>query len=69
MMSDNKITLNYHTTVLVAIWVGILGVDRFMMRHNGFAIFKLLTAGGFGIFWILDMIRIARKSDFKGTVE
>jgi len=43
------------TTILA--WVlGGLGVDRFYTGHIVLGIVKLLTGGGFGIWWIIDFI-------------
>lgn len=53
--------LNWTTTLIVSIFVGWLGVDRFMMGQTGLGILKLLTAGGFGLWWLVDIILIATK--------
>src|SRR5512136_2044012 len=43
------------TTILA--WVlGGLGVDRFYTGHIVLGIVKLLTGGGFGIWWLIDFI-------------
>jgi TM2 domain-containing membrane protein YozV len=46
---------------------GSLGVDRFIMRKVGTGILKLITFGGFGIWWLIDVILIATKYDFEGV--
>ena len=36
--------------------VGILGVDRFCLGWTGIGVGKMLTIGGLGIWWIIDII-------------
>lgn len=45
--------------LILSIVVGGLGVDRFYLGYVGLGIVKLLTAGGCGIWWIVDIILIA----------
>jgi len=60
-----KRKVNWTLTLIMSIIFGQLGVDRFIMGHIGLGILKLLTAGGCGIWWLVDVILIATKSDFK----
>lgn len=48
--------------LLLSIFVGGLGVDRFYLGHIGLGILKLLTGGGFGVWWLIDLILIATKN-------
>ena len=50
--------------LLLSILFGSLGVDRFYMGYIGTGILKLITMGGFGIWWLIDLILIATKHDF-----
>ena len=47
------------TTLLLCIFVGFLGVHRFYTGHIGIGVVQLLTFGGCGIWWIVDLIMIA----------
>ncbi len=49
-------------TLLLSIFLGTLGVDRFYTGHIGLGLLKLITAGGCGIWWIVDVIMIANGS-------
>ena len=57
--------VNWVLTLIMSILFGSLGVDRFIMGHIGLGILKLLTAGGCGIWWLIDVILIATKHPFK----
>lgn len=61
--------LNWTLTLILSILVGHLGVDRFMMGQIGLGILKLITGGGFLIWWLIDWIMIATKNDFGGKIE
>ena len=43
--------------ILSAFW-GALGIDRFYLGRTGTAILKLITFGGFAIWWLIDFILI-----------
>ncbi len=58
--------VNWILTLLMSIFFGSLGVDRFIMGHMGLGILKLLTFGGCGIWAVIDIILIATKYPFEG---
>lgn len=47
------------TALILSILVGGLGIDRFYLGYTGMGILKLLTAGCFGILYIIDIVNIA----------
>ena len=61
-------TKDWLTALLLSIFLGQLGVDRFYMGYIGLGVLKLLTGGGCGIWWLVDVIMIATDSlkDAKG---
>lgn len=50
------------TILLVSIFLGGLGVDRFMLGDIGMGILKLLTCGVCGILTIIDWFTISKKT-------
>lgn len=65
---ENKIIkVNWLLTLLMSIFLGWIGVDRFIMGKVGTGILKLLTFGGLGIWWVIDLILIATKYPFKNV--
>lgn len=44
------------TTLIYSVLLGFLGMDRFCLGHTGTAVGKLLTLGGVGIWWIVDIV-------------
>ena len=48
-------------------FLGYLGIDRFYMGQVGIGIGKLLTLGGCGIWYLIDIILIATRSSNDST--
>lgn len=55
-------TKSKQTALLFSIFTGVLGVDRFYLGYTVSVIIKLLTVGGFGIWALIDFIRIGVDS-------
>ena len=49
------------TYLLISIFLGHLGIDRFMLGDTGMGVLKLLTLGCCGILAIIDMFTISNK--------
>ena len=65
-------TKSKQTALFFSIFTGVLGVDRFYLGYTALGIFKLLTAGGLGIWALIDFIRIVdslRPADGSPWVE
>ena len=55
---------NWLVALILSIFLGIIGVDRFYMGHIGMGLLKLFTCGLWGILWIVDIILIATKQNY-----
>lgn len=53
---------NHLVALLLSIFTGALGIDRFYLGYIGTGILKLLTLGGLGVWTIIDWILIATKN-------
>jgi len=52
------VSAKWITLLLLSIFLGSLGVDRFYVGKIGTGILKILTAGGCGIWYLIDIILI-----------
>lgn len=53
------------TLLLISIFFGELGIDRFMLGDIGMGVLKLLTGGICGILWLIDVCTIQKKTKEK----
>ena len=59
----NTIDFKDSTTVLLlSIFLGMWGVDRFMLGEAGLGILKILTCGGCYIWWLIDIINAKKMT-------
>lgn len=59
------------TFLLISVFLGSLGIDRFMLGDTGMGILKLLTGGLCGILWLIDVVTIqdkAKEKNFQGIM-
>ena len=50
------------TMLLISLFVGTLGIDRFMLKETGMGVLKLLTGGCCGILALVDLFTIMNKT-------
>ena len=62
MMLQQMKWKNPMAVLLVGLFLGGLGIDRFMMGSIGLGIVKLLTYGLFGILWLIDLFILPGKA-------
>ena len=53
------------TMLLMSLFLGSLGVDRFMLGDTGMGVLKLLTGGLCGILTIIDWFSVSKKAKEK----
>ena len=64
-MQNEKRLVKWKFTLIISILFGWLGVDRFYMGEPILGILKLVTVGFGGIWWLIDILLIAGKYQFK----
>ena len=54
---------------LVSVFIGTLGIDRFLLGDIGLGVLKLLTAGVCGIMWFIDIFLVGKRAREKNFAE
>ena len=72
-VEQNAATTSKHgfwKVYLCSVFLGVLGIDRFVVGKTKTGIIKLLTFGGVGIWWLIDCIQILRSkfTDAAGNI-
>lgn len=49
------------TAIVLAFFGGVLGMDRFYLGKIGTGLAKLITLGGFGIWWMIDLLGLGAR--------
>ena len=53
---------SFVTTWLLSLLLGYLAIDRFYLGKYGTAVLKLITLGGFGLWYVIDLIIVLAGS-------
>ena len=61
MVEGNKKEKSWIVTILLCLFFGMFGIHRFYIGKNKSAIIQLLTLGGIGIWYLIDLIIIANQ--------
>lgn len=58
-LDDDDSPYKFVVALLLCVFLGVLGIHRFYVGKIGTGILMLLTGGGCGIWYLIDMILIA----------
>lgn len=55
---EPKSDRSFALTIILCFFLGVLGIHRFYAGKIFTGIIQLLTGGGFGIWWIIDLVML-----------
>lgn len=58
LLLEENTAKSWAVALLLSIFLGVLGIDRFYLGYIGLGILKLVTLGGLFIWWLIDIILI-----------
>lgn len=61
---------NWGVALWLSLFLGLFGVDRFYLGYGVLGLIKLFTFGGFGVWWIIDILLLlsGKLKDAEGGV-
>ena len=61
---------SWTTALCLSVFLGLFGMDRFYLGYGVLGLLKLFSFGGFGLWWLLDVVLILanRLKDSDGGV-
>tara|TARA_B100001250_G_scaffold397689_1_gene405068 strand:+ start:1069 stop:1446 length:378 start_codon:yes stop_codon:yes gene_type:complete len=67
LIACNQEAKDTTTILLISIFLGGMGIDRFVIGDTGLGLLKLFSLGGCGLWWIIDLFLIMNATKFKNA--